>query len=143
MITVGVVLSRGYADGNLARGIGLDAAYGSDGVYVVGCIQRDIVRFAAHNGILEPYIELGIFGWIPVMLGLFGGLLGFWRCAKWSKGTETWWLWQGWAAGATAFLFSAMLHGSGWRGNTLWAILGIGFAGLAMFKKDAYYHYKI
>ncbi|MHC4397376.1 MAG: O-antigen ligase family protein [Planctomycetota bacterium] len=94
---------------------------------------------AAHNGILEPLLELGIFGFIPVIAGLFGGLLCFWKCARLSRGSDTEWLWRGWAAGTTGLFMSEMLHGAGWHSLMLWTAIGIGSAGLVFLKKQIYY----
>jgi hypothetical protein len=97
--------------------------------------------WSAHNGILEPFVELGIFGWIPVMLGIGGGVVCLWRCARLSRGTNTEWLWRGWAAGATGLVMSQMIHGSGWRGITTWMVIGVGSAGLRTIKEQMYYEH--
>ncbi len=94
---------------------------------------------SVHNGLLGPLVELGVFGWIPVMLGIVGGLLCFWKCAKLSRGTNTEWLWRGWAAGATGMVISQMMHGSGWRDFILWAVLSIGSVGFITVRKQIYY----
>jgi len=94
---------------------------------------------SAHNGFLEPFVELGIFGWIPVMLGIAGGLWCFWKCAKLSRGTNTEWLWRGWAAGATGMVMSQMVHGSGWRDIFMWAVLSIGSVGFIMVREQRFY----
>jgi hypothetical protein len=94
---------------------------------------------AAHNGILEPLVELGIFGWVPVMLGIGGGIVCFWRCARLSRGTNTEWLWRGWAAGATGLVMSEFIHGSGWRNFNLWMVIAVGCVGLVSIREQTYY----
>ena len=94
---------------------------------------------SAHNGLLEPLVELGIIGWFPIMLGIAGGLVCFWKCARLRRGTNTEWLWRGWAAGATGMVMSQMIHGSGWRDVFLWAVLSIGSVGFVTVREQMSY----
>lgn len=92
-------------------------------------------HLVAHNGFLEPLVELGLFGYIPIMLGIGGGVFCIWRCALMARGTEYEWLWRGWAAGLTGLVLSEMVHGVGWRSVATWSSYGVACVGMMLLRE--------
>ncbi len=93
-------------------------------------------NLVAHNGFLEPLVELGLFGYTAVMLGIAGGVVSIWRCAFLARGTQYEWIWRGWAAGLTGLVLSEMVHGVGWRSIATWSSYGLAYVGVMLLSEQ-------
>jgi hypothetical protein len=117
----------------LERGL---EAYKKSPAFGVGLYGSRIDAFGLgmHNGFLEPFVEIGTLGGLVFQVMVIVGLVNLWKCARITDGTEHGWIWRGMAAGATAYLVSAYFHGSDWRSQWSFALLGIGFVGIRAAK---------